>query len=282
MKKVKLTKKKLNWYNTRPSKNIAKGLPLIPNVDIYKRMEKDLVKLVEQMNYEVKRDLIKLFKSDNHQMTMDADISSSARILLNALSKKFADIFNKKGMFITQSMITNTDKTVSSNVHQSLAQLSGGLKIKTSNISEKSKTIMKASAAESAGLIKTIQAKYLEAISGVVFRSITQGQGLKEVVPFIDNLGEVTKRRAKNIALDQTRKVYTAVSTNKMQEAGITHFEWIHSHSSAKPRDEHLAHDGKIFAFNDLPLYNGKPDYPSWQPFCRCFARPVIKFEENT
>ncbi len=280
MKKIKLTRKKKQWYKERPQNNIIKGGVMGYNADISRKMEKRLDNLVSQLTKETERELKKVFAKDT-TMTMDADISSGARIILNALYKKFTKIFNEKGLFATKSMVNNTENTVSSNLNQSFKELSGGLTIKTSDISPRTKSLMKASINESTSLIKSISSNYLEKVSGQVYRSITSGQGLKDLIPFLEKIKGVTKRRAKNIALDQTRKTYSNVAENKMKEAGVTHFEWVHSGGGAEPRKEHLAHDGKVFAFDDLPLYNGMPDYPSRQPFCRCSSRPIIKLDEE-
>lgn len=280
MKKIKLTRKKKQWYKERPQNNIIRGGVLGYNADISRKMEKRLDNLVSQLTKETERELKKVFAKDT-TMTMDADISSSARIILNALSKKFTKIFNEKGLFATKSMVNNTENTVSSNLNQSFKELSGGLSIKTSDISPRTKSLMKASINESTSLIKSISSNYLEKVSGQVYRSITSGQGLKDLVPFLENLKGVTKRRAKNIALDQTRKTYSNVARNKMQEAGIKSFTWIHSGGGASVRDYHIAHDGKVFDFDNLPKHEGKDDFPSWLPSCKCTFLPVVKLDEE-
>jgi len=281
LKKIKLTKSKAKWYAERPNQNIIKGTPLGYNVDIQRKMKVRLESLVEQLTKETQKELEKLFKQDNLNMTFDADISSSARILLNALNKKFTKLFSDKGLFYSESMVKSTDKTVSSNLHQSFKELSGGLTIKTSDISGKTKSLMKASISESTSLIKSIQAKYLDDVAGQVYRSITSGEGLKSLVPYLEKQKGVTKRRAKTIALDQSRKTMTTVSRSKMQEAGIKKFMWHHSSAGAFPREIHQDRDGKIYSFDDLPLYNGVPDFPSWQVNCRCTFSPVIEFNEE-
>jgi SPP1 gp7 family putative phage head morphogenesis protein len=279
-KKIKLTKKKASWYEER-NKKVVKGTTLNYNASIQAKMKTQLDKLVTQMVNETEKEINKLFNADNVTMTFDADISSSARIILNALMRKYNKLFKDRGLSISKSMVNNTEKVASSNVFSSLEQLSGGLKIKTSDISSQTKSILKASTTESANLIKSIQSKYLDDIAGETYRSITTGQGLKDLIPYLRDQRGATKRRAKNIALDQTRKAYSSVTRSKMEEAGVKKFIWNHSFSSAEPRKEHLAHNGKIYSFDDLPQYKGKDDMPSWLPFCRCTMTPVIEFEED-
>jgi SPP1 gp7 family putative phage head morphogenesis protein len=280
MKKIKLTKKKAQWYKDR-NKKVVNGKPLHPNIQIEDKMSKQLEKIVNAMTKDVAKSLESLFKQDNINMTFDADISSAARILINKLNNKWAKIFKDKSTTISDTMVNSNERFASSTVFSSLKELSGGLSIKTSDISTNTKMVMKASTQESANLIKSIATKYLNDIAGQTYRSITSGQGLKDLIPYLEKQKGVTNRRAKNIALDQTRKTYSNVTNSKMQDAGIKKFKWIHSASSAEPRKEHMAHNGKIYSFDDLPLYNGIPDYPSWQPYCRCIAVPVLEFEED-
>lgn len=280
MKKIKLTKSKKKWYAERPDKNMIVGSSLGYNADIQRKMENRLNRLVDVLTKETERELKKLFKKDDSLMTMDADISSGARIILNALNKKFNKLFSEKGLFASKAMVSTTESTASSNLFQSFKEMSGGLTIKTSDISKRTKSIMKASINESTSLIKSISSKYLEEVSGQVYRSITSGEGLKTLIPYLEKRRGVTKRRAKNIALDQTRKTYGNVALNKMKDAGVKKFKWVHSGSSAEPRKIHQERDGKIYSFDDLPITDGVPDYPSWLPYCRCIAAPVIDLGE--
>ncbi|MFU1946142.1 phage head morphogenesis protein, partial [Bordetella avium] len=75
---------------------------------------------------------------------------------------------------------------------------------------------MQASTAENVGLIKSIPAKFQERIQGIVLRSIQSGgQGTATIFEEIQKLGQVTKDRARLIAVDQTRKVSTAINNER-------------------------------------------------------------------
>ncbi|KAF9396648.1 hypothetical protein CPC16_010967, partial [Podila verticillata] len=60
-------------------------------------------------------------------------------------------------------------------------------------------------------------------------RSITSGNGLEDLIPFLQAQEGITRRRARNIALDQTRKAYNGFNRARCVGAGVTHGEWIHS-----------------------------------------------------
>lgn len=279
-KKVKLTESKAKWSASR-NRKVIRGKPLNYNAGIQAKMKNKLDKMVVDMLKTTEREIKNIFNSDNIEMTFDADISSVSRIQMNALMKNFEKIFRLKGKSISESMVENTEKTVSANLHESIKELSGGLSIKTSQISAQTTSIMKASITDSTNLIKSIQSKYLNDVSNEVFRSITQGQGIKDLIPYLIEKRGVTRRRAKTIALDQTRKAYSSVARSKMEEAGIKKFEWKHSGAGAVPRKEHVAHDGKIYSFDNLPKLDGKDDYPGWAINCKCTSVPVIEFDES-
>ena len=66
-------------------------------------------------------------------------------------------------------------------------------------------------------LIKSIPEQYFKDVTGSVMRSITTGNGLADLVPEIKKYDGQTERRAKLLALDQTRKAYNSINKQRMQ-----------------------------------------------------------------
>jgi SPP1 gp7 family putative phage head morphogenesis protein len=94
----------------------------------------------------------------------------------------------------------------------------------------------------------------------------------------------VTLRRARNIALDQTRKAYNNINKGRMQAIGVQKFEWVHSGGGQKPRELHIELDGQVFSFDDLPVIDertGERGIPGQAINCRCTMVPVIEFETD-
>jgi len=117
-----------------------------------------------------------------------------------------------------------------------------------------------------------------------VLRSVTTGQGMADLMPQIKKYGDMTDRRAKNVALDQTRKAYNTINADRMKKVGIQKFEWIHSMGGIKPREDHIEMDGNIYSFDDLPVVNkdtGERGLPGSQINCKCTMRPVVVFDEE-
>src|ERR1700761_6910897 len=82
------------WSN-RSQKSIVKGKPLTPSAAIEQRYYAALHVLIGRMTAETELELQKLFKTEHAEeyFALDASIASQARILTNALIKKYTDLF---------------------------------------------------------------------------------------------------------------------------------------------------------------------------------------------
>src|SRR5690606_4228755 len=175
-----------------------------------------------------KSKIIELFKSENskeyfkkqkndEKMAMDKSISSQARIITNKLMDKFDKLFSEKSKKLSKKMVKDISSISKTNLHSSLKKLSGGLSLKTGIVTEGVKEVANAIVAENVSLIKSIPEKYFKDITGSVMRSITTGNGVSDLITDIQKYDGQTKRRATNIALDQTRKAYNAINKQRMQ-----------------------------------------------------------------
>lgn len=291
---IPLTKKKYNWAKNRDVN--LQGLPLNYNAGIEAKYVKRLKKIVRLMTQEVRKEILSMYKSEIGQeyfkqqkkSAMDASFASQVRILLNALSRKFFKSFNDIARPYAESMINQTLKASQSSLHSSLEKLSGGLSLKTSIVPKGLEDVIKASIDENVSLIKSIPEQYFKNITGSVMRSITSGEGLKELLPQLQKYGGQTERRATNLALDQTRKAYTSINKQRLQALNVKRFKWIHSGGSQHPRKSHVAISGQIFSFENIlqeqaalnvpPNDRGLPGYPV---NCKCTLSPVIEFNDE-
>ena len=195
-------------------------------------------KLILKMTAITEKEIKTFFKSDHAQAYFAADISiaSQARILMNALSDKFDQIFNLGAKPLADDMVDDVDGSSATALRLSLKQLSGGLTIKTDQLTGELSEIFKATVAENVGLIKSIASQYLDGVQGAVMRSITTGNGLQDLVPFLQKHEGITLRRARNIARDQTKKAFSNLNRVRMVNAGVKKFEWLHSSGGQTPR----------------------------------------------
>lgn len=257
-----------------------------PNMAIGVKYAAKIDRLVSAMLKETRRELVKLFESESaaKYFAQDASIGSQARILTNKLFSKFQSLFDKAAPTLAESMVKQTEAASAKGLHSSLQKLSGGMSLKTSITTGGMSEVTKAAVVENVGLIRSIASKYAEQIQGAVMRSITTGNGLQDLIPALEQYEGITRRRAKNIALDQTIKTYNAVNKARMQKIGVKKFKWIHSGGGAHPREDHVEMDGKIYSFNDLPIIDkrtGERGIPGQAVNCRCQMTPVFVLENE-
>lgn len=293
---VPLTKKKRRWARNREV--TLRGNILNYNISIQQKYRKQLQKLIDYMQRYVSRETLKLFRSDTGREyfkeqrqaeAMDSkNIGSMARILMNKLMRKFTQLFDDRAKDLAQDMIDATLKYSKSSLHSSLEQLSGGLSLKTGVMPEGMEDVTRALIAENVSLIKSIPEEYLKNVIGSVMRSITTGNGIPELTQALAYHDGVTDRRAKNIALDQTRKAYNSINKQRLQALNVKQFEWIHSGGGQKPRKSHQKISGQIFNFETLEQEQEKlgvpyadRGIPGHAVNCMCSMRPVINFDDE-
>ena len=301
MNTLPLTRKREQWVKNR--RTTLRGKPLHYNIALQQKYERQLTQLVKQMTTETKKEVLKLFQSTTGKKffknqakvevikkpraTQDASLGSQARILMNALTSAYTQLFDQKSKTLAERMLNATIATSKTMLHGSLEELSGGLSLKTSVVPAGMEDVVKASIEENVSLIRSIPAQYFKDITGAVMRSITTGQGLKDLVPEIAKYEGQTKRRARNIALDQTRKAYNSINKQRMMALGVKEFIWRHSGGSQFPRESHIKISGVKFSFANLEQEQAALGVPErdrgicGEPInCKCFMQPVISFED--
>lgn len=295
MAKTPLTKKRAKWVKNRDV--VLRSPRLVYNAAQQERYVKALERLVKQMAAETRKQLMRLFKGEisndffeNQKKleAMDASFASQARILLNSLARTFEGFFNIKAKSLADTMVKGMTQTSASTVHNALKELTGGLSLKTSIVSAGQEEVTTALITENVSLIKSIPEQYLKDVTGSVMRSITTGRGLADLVPDLQKYEGITYRRAKNIALDQTRKAYNSINRQKLLDNGIKEFDWVHSGGGLHPRESHIDIDGMRFSFKNVVAEQAALGVPKadrgmpGEPInCKCSMRAVIVFETD-
>jgi len=261
---------------------IIRGLPLNVAISIGARYDKVLQKYISQMVKEVRAEILNLWASERPDTAMDANLASMARILTNKLTDKFVGLFGKIAMPTAQKMVDDVDKNSAATLKPSLKEIAADMSFKTDILNGSLKEVFTASVAANVKLIQRIPQKYMDDVQGMVMRSIQTGD--VDLIAELDKYGVTTRNWAKNVALDQTRKAYNAISKGRMEALGVTKFEWLHSGGSNKPRIFHKDElNGQIFSFDNLPIIDkatGERGIPGQLPYCRCRMRPVYDFDD--
>lgn len=263
--------------------DLIRGAPLNPNYAVARQYYENLARLIDKMTEETAHELRHMFHEPHaiQFFAQDASIASQARIITNMLSDKFDKAFAVLSTPLSQQMIEGSEKASGASLTLSLREISGGLTLPTRTFTPELKEVIKASINENVGLIKSIPSQYFDGVQGAVMRSITTGNGLQDLVPFLNKHKMITLERARLIARDQTSKAYANINKNRMIALGLREFEWLHTPGSRYPRHEHILMNGKIYSFDNLPvidLRTGERGIPGQLIHCNCRMMPVVRF----
>lgn len=134
------------------------------------------------------------------------------------------------------------------------------------------------------GLITSVSDQTRQRIADAVFRGLGERKPSAQIAKELREFVAMSRRRARNIASDQTVKITSALNEERRRQAGIQSWEWVHS-DKAVPRPEHVARDGKLYSDDPALVgddYGGKTvrkppeDRPGRLPFCGCTDRAVL------
>src|ERR1700727_1738865 len=127
--------RKQPWSNNA-RKGIVKGHPLNPSAAIEQRYYLALHTLIDRMIADTEHELKQLFKTDHAEeyFAQDASISSQARILTNALIKKYTDLFASLAKPAAERFADECDQSSDVAVKSSIRQLGDELTLPTKTI----------------------------------------------------------------------------------------------------------------------------------------------------
>ncbi len=123
------------------------------------------------------------------------------------------------------------------------------------------------------GLVKDVSAQARGRIADSVFRGLTSRTPAREVAREIREAVGMARDRAIRIASDQLTKATSALDGERMRQAGIEKWKWVHS-GKLHARPEHMARNGRIYSFANPPA-----DMPGQLPYCGCRKLAVVEFD---
>lgn len=267
-----------------PKNSLQKGLPLYNPVSIERRYAAELEAMARQMTKEVTESVKELFKTPEAEFffAQDANVATDARRAMNLLSTRFERLYSQHAEVMARRMLDRVSEESRSAMMRSLKKLAGEVTLKVADISPALRTMFEASISENVDLIKSIPAQYLDRVKGAVNRSITGTGGIGPLMDEIEKYDGMTKRRSRNIALDQTRRAYQAINVERAKASGVKKATWVHTGGSKEPRPKHKAFSGKVFLLSEgAPIGDkGQNVIPGEEIACRCTMVPIIDFED--
>lgn len=258
-----------------------RALTLKPSVSVGAAYVRELEALTAEMHKEVEKAVLAEYRN-----TAAADAAGD---FWSRLAERLASKFAAKATPLATGFLTRVNANATSNLERSLKSTSADLTLNMKNTPAVTKAI-KSRISDNVDLITRIPAEYLDKVKKSVNDSLKKGNGLADLVPAMEERYGEAKRHARLVALDQTRKAYTAINTAKMKANGITKFEWVHSGGSQEPRPYHLHSpangglNGGIFDINDPPIIDqktGERGLPGDDYNCRCTMRPIVTFDDE-
>lgn len=217
----------------------------------------------------------------------DATASSVFKSLLARLFAKWERVFSRSAETLSKEFVEKSDEYAGFSTFNSLS--TAGVEQPTRAYNSNVTNTLGASQAFNHTLITGIHQDVHERIYTAVMLSLTspdpEAQGTSGIYNALMKTGEFAQNRAALIARDQTAKLYSSLSDERMAQNGVEEFEWLHSSAGKEPRVSHQKMDGHIFKLDDPRLWSVGGEFdlkkgdlgpPGWAINCRCRKRPVI------
>lgn len=263
---------------------MGRGSPIIPSYAIEVWYRGQMASMLKSMldDYKVQIEKEAETKSAKKLFGTDATATSGFTKTLNSLHQRWGGIFEAFADKLSREFVEKVDGQATSATLHSLSV--AGVKAPVATYSAAVANTLQASVSYNHTLITGISTDVHEKIFSSVMLSLTspnpEEQGMSGIYAALKGVGISEKKRIDLIARDQTSKIYSSLSDNRMADNGCEEFEWLHSAAGKQPRHSHVEKDGLIFKLNDPRLWEGpKADQgpPGWAINCRCRKVPVFR-----
>lgn len=249
-----------------------------PNQGVRFRYQRQMMALIDEMHASALYWLEAQYKKTPPTLAMDAVPSKSMQATFRKLAKQWRDRFDEMAPKIAEAYLQGSFKATDSAMRAALREAGISVKFK---MTAAMRDAFNASLDENVGLIRSIPARYLEQVEGIVSRSYASGRDLATMVKDLKALYPKAANRAVLIARDQSNKANSVVENARRLQLGITEAIWMHSGGGKHPRPEHVKASGRVYKICEgCPIKNRKGVLEYIQPGqeinCRCVSRSVL------
>jgi uncharacterized protein with gpF-like domain len=251
-----------------------------PNLGFELAYKKQLFTLIEAMHKSLSYWIAAAYRRADPEMVEHMAQDAAPRVLRDAirrLTRRWMKQFNELGpelaRYFAQGVAQRTDEQLQAILKK--AGITVDLKL-----TRAAREVIQATVHENVALIRSIGQEHLNAVEGIVMRSVAQGRDLETVSKALNHQFGVTKRRAALIARHQNNIATANVVRLRQVDAGITHATWVHSGGGRHPRPTHVK------AGRDKVIYDvaeGWYDpaikrriWPGTEINCRCVAKSIV------
>ena len=261
--------------NAMRTKKVTTARSVRPNEGTRLRYQRRLIALIREMADSVEYWVTAQRRSDPPELAEDALPSVEMRKKYKQLAFKWQKHFDDMAPKVADSFLKNQFRGTDSAFRQALRDAGWSIEF---HLTPAMRDAFEASLSENVGLIRSISAKYLQEVEGIVMRNYTSGRNLKAMAEEIQSRFKVTKNRAVLISRDQANKANATVQKVRKQELDITEAIWMHSHAGKHPRPTHVAMNGKRYLVSQGMWDSSVQKYvwPGEEIGCRCVDRAVL------
>nr|DAV82129.1 MAG TPA: Minor capsid component [Caudoviricetes sp.] len=229
----------------------------------------------------LEKEFIKIHSKIKSVLFSSSNLEKSLKILFPLL-KKLEKSFNINAFKIISKFLSISKRHFRNSFLKQFVPLYKDLSAIPFN--EKSfKKILKLSSLQNAQLISSVKDTYFNSIANAVYNTVSSGQSPKSLEISLSSVINLSRKRIKLIARDQSAKLNETLNRVAQKDAGIEYFIWQTARDErvSKGIGGHKHLDGKIYKYSDtshLPIIDSKGSrgLPGDRVNCRCTAIPVI------
>lgn len=242
-----------------------KTLNLVPpNKGVEREYKKKLDKLVDAMS-----------KSVMYWLLVDYGGRTAKQVAteLQKRVKQWKKVFGKESDKIAEWFVKTTKKHTNDGMKKAFAD--AGLKMKRGI----SLNTEKAIEIENQDLIESIPEKYFTGVETVAMLAMLYAWKKTDLTKELEKRYNITMRRVKVIAADQTHKTTELFKRDICENNNIREAKWVYTYRSEKPRESHIMMDGQIFDLDKGALTPEGDAFimPGQLINCKCDFRPIIR-----
>ncbi len=273
---------------------VAKGKPLPPSAAIRVWYDRQLTDITNAMLADYEKEINEAFDRPEveHYYAQDAAANDFFQFVFKRLQKKWSDIYKGFAAKYATEFVDKIDTHSKAATWFSLS--AAGVRQPKTTYTTNVENILGGSVDFNHTLITGIQQdlhdKLYKSIMLSVTSTVPERQGSSGIQNALKEAKIFSKDRIDLITRDQTSKINASLSSERMKQNGVTHFEWMHSSAGKVPRESHVKMDGEIFEVDDPRLWQVGGEFglkkgdlgpPGWAINCRCRAKPVIGFDDD-
>lgn len=242
-------------------KPMAEGVSMIPNAGVRIWYSNNLLGYVRRLTAIVRKTFQMAASGNVVHDSLFSDIMAWA---MDRIKEQFDYVLGTVASVLASSFVSRVDQTSKASVNSTMMTL--GSNAAPQSTSERVSTALEAQINTNVSLIKSLTDDMYHRIGMAVNNSLVsedpENQGMRGIYRHLTEIEGIADGRAKFIAQDQTSKVYVTLNTERMREAGIAKFRWVHTgydkncrcHAPKNTNIHSAKYDGKCLVCVTLPL----------------------------